>query len=180
MVAPFIHEWIGSNALFLNHSAAGTNTTKTASTRPKSVGLFVATDIQNIHQKSAFLEKTAALRKGLKDAHGIELKLLFSDNQNKKNANAKNAKKKYKKSEKSSASPLEPEVEVLFDRNPRNWVGYPRIFLDQQLAACASIAFAGTKGSSFSNFINTLRKDNLAEICDNDYFGRPSLLRRRQ
>jgi hypothetical protein len=59
----------------------------------------------------------------------------------------------------------EKEVKTLFDRNHPRWVGYPGIFLDQQLAACADIGFVGTNESSFSDFITELREDNLEETC---------------
>jgi hypothetical protein len=59
----------------------------------------------------------------------------------------------------------EKEVKTLFDRNHPRWVGYPGIFLDQQLAACADIGFVGTSESSFSDFITELREDNLEETC---------------
>ena len=57
-------------------------------------------------------------------------------------------------------------VKALFDRKKPGWVGYPGIFFDQQLAACATIAFVKNEGSTFSNFINELRKDNLTETCN--------------
>ena len=57
-------------------------------------------------------------------------------------------------------------VKALFDRKKPGWVGYPGIFFDQQLAACATIAFVKNEGSTFSNFINELRKDNLSETCN--------------
>jgi hypothetical protein len=43
-------------------------------------------------------------------------------------------------------------------------VGYPGIFLDQQLAACAAIGFTGTPGSTFSGLIHSLRRDR-ADAC---------------
>ena len=60
----------------------------------------------------------------------------------------------------------DPYVKALFDRKKPGWVGYPGIFFDQQLAACATIAFVKNEGSTFSNFINALRKDNLSETCN--------------
>jgi len=136
-----INEWIE------NHKPEANTTTKST----KTIGLFVATDIPNLRTNNSFQKKTSALTKSLKDDYGIDLKLLFSDD----NGN-------------NGGSP-EPHVEALFDRNHAGWVGYPEVFLDQQLAACATIGFAGTDGSSFSNLIKELRKDNLTETCDRDF-----------
>ena len=77
--------------------------------------------------------------------YGIDLKLLFSSDKGISN---------------------DPYVKALFDRKKPGWVGYPGIFFDQQLAACATIAFVKNEGSTFSNFINELRKDNLSETCN--------------
>jgi hypothetical protein len=48
---------------------------------------------------------------------------------------------------------------------PYETVGAPSIFLDQQIAACASIGFVGTEGSTFSRFIATLRRDQ-ENVCN--------------
>ena len=83
--------------------------------------------------------------RSLKGSYGIDLKLLFSSDKGISN---------------------DPYVKSLFDRKKPGWVGYPGIFFDQQLAACATIAFVKNEGSTFSNFINELRKDNLSETCN--------------
>jgi hypothetical protein len=57
-------------------------------------------------------------------------------------------------------------ITVKLLRMPRFWrndtlteyVGYPEIFIDQQLAACASIDFVGTPWSTFSMMIDDLRR----------------------
>lgn len=144
-----INEWIE------NHKPeANTTTTTTKST--KTIGLFVATDIPNLRTNNVFQKKTSTLTKSLKDRHGIDLKLLFSDDNNGNDGG-------------SPAQKEEPHVEALFDPNHTGWVGYPGVFLDQQLAACATIGFMGTEGSSFSNFIKELRKDDLTTTCDHDF-----------
>ena len=110
-----------------------------------AIGLFVATDIPNLRKDSAFQKKTSAMIRSLKGSYGIDLKLLFSSDKGISN---------------------DPYVKALFDRKKPGWVGYPGIFFDQQLAACATIAFVKNEGSTFSNFINELRKDNLSETCN--------------
>ena len=87
----------------------------------------------------------SAMIRSLKGSYGIDLKLLFSSDKGISN---------------------DPYVKALFDRKKPGWVGYPGIFFDQQLAACATIAFVKNEGSTFSNFINELRKDNLSETCN--------------
>jgi len=133
-----INEWIENK----KHTTNAITTNSTG-----AIGLFVATDIPNLRKDIAFQKKTSAMTRSLKDSYGINLKLLFSDDQEISN---------------------EPYVKALFDHDQPGWVGYPGIFLDQQLAACSPIAFVGTEGSSFSDFINELREDNLWETCNHD------------
>mmetsp|Transcript_5390 Transcript_5390/g.12796 ORF Transcript_5390/g.12796 Transcript_5390/m.12796 type:complete len:150 (+) Transcript_5390:1164-1613(+) len=118
----------------------------------RTIGLFVATDIPNLHQDEFFQQRISFQKKALKDNHGIDVEVLLGD----KNRN-------------SGKPATEAQVNALFDRNRPGWVGYPGIFLDQQLAACATIGFVGTEESSFSNFIRELRKDNLTETCGLDF-----------
>jgi len=114
-----------------------------------TVGLFVATDISGIRKNHVFQKKTTGLAKTLRDTHGIDLKLLFRESCHGWFF--------------LDCRSLESEVSELFDRSSP--VGFPGIFLDQQLAACATIDFVGTNKSTFSKLIRELRSDNLRETC---------------
>ena len=140
-----INDWVKRHMLDARGNAKNTNATKT-------VGLFVATDITNLHQDLLFQKRISLQMKTLKANYDIDFKILFSDERQNRGGLTKEA-----------------PVNALFDHNRPGWVGYPEIFLDQQLAACANIGFVGTRESSFSSFIQELRMDNLMETCDQDF-----------
>mmetsp|Transcript_23064 Transcript_23064/g.51346 ORF Transcript_23064/g.51346 Transcript_23064/m.51346 type:complete len:148 (-) Transcript_23064:78-521(-) len=143
------------------------------------IGLFVATDIPNLHRDKVFRNITSTLKRTLKENHGIDLRFLFRDLYPERSSNRwrkKTISLVRNDSDADAASPgaaRDPsrkgplsEAKALFDRkNNPHWVGYPGIFLDQQLAACATIGFVGTDRSTFSKLIEELRKDDLGETC---------------
>ena len=114
------------------------------------MGLFVATDLPDLAKSSVFQQKRALLEQSL---NGTNLYVWFRDEDGSNEANP------------TDVHP-EPEVQQLFDLNATGWVGYQELFLDMQLAACASIGFVKAESSTFSNFIRILRRDNRTKTCD--------------
>jgi GDP-fucose protein O-fucosyltransferase len=100
------------------------------------VGLFMATDIPNIKQHEHFVLQYSQLAQTMQDTWNATINVLLGDDSPK---------------------------EMVQDLKAK--VGYPGIFLDQHLAACATIGFTGTPGSTFSGFIRELRRDG-ADACE--------------
>lgn len=67
-----IKDWVKRRMLDASGNAKTANLTKT-------VGLFVTTDIPNLHLDPRFQKRISLEIKMLKDTHDIDFKLLFSD-----------------------------------------------------------------------------------------------------
>jgi hypothetical protein len=133
-ISTTVQAWASASDYFVSP----TSSQKNAST----IGLFVATDIKGLGSKSTFVHKTKALERALEIKFNASLVLLFS-----KDLSLSLVQEIYRNN-----------ADTLF---PFRNLETPTIFLDQQVAACANIGFAGTRGSTFSDFITTLRNDRI-------------------
>jgi hypothetical protein len=136
-----ILHWINNTSTSINQN---NNPTKDTTT----IGLFVATDIQQTLQSNPiFLQKMETLKQRIQDSkhsHFQSLKVVYGTDLTTSLQQLYQTKPTTLSSTSSSSFPFSD-------------LKTPTIFLDQQIAACATIDFQGTSGSTFSNFIRQLR-----------------------
>ena len=143
-----LRAWVSSFHHDHYHNSNETTTTSTLRPQYSRIGLFVATDLADLDTRPLFTRRVSSLNSTLWMEHNITLQLLWS--------------KDIQRHLQDMISKQGDDDSTFF---PYETVGAPSIFLDQQIAACASIGFVGTEGSTFSRFIATLRRDQ-ENVCN--------------